>query len=109
MTANEVPSGVSNCYVFKRDIALLLSQYWFSGEYNDYNVYQRIIDLKLNYSCTNRFSVNYVLDAVKQLGEQVILLRELGMEEKDIKELIYFCTKEENSLNLSLYQKSEIH
>lgn len=98
----------TNCYVFKRDIALLLSQYWFSGEHNDYNMYQKIIDLKLDYSCTNRFSVNYVLDAIKQLGEQVMLFGKLGMKEEDIKELIYFCTQEENNLNLSLYEKSEI-
>lgn len=58
----------TNCYAFSRQLALVLSRAWFSGRYNDQNVYQALSGLGVAGACSGRYTVNYSIDLMKHFG-----------------------------------------
>lgn len=55
----------TNCYILKREVAILISSAWYSGLHNDTNVFNRLIELNLKNVCTHRISVKYHHDPLK--------------------------------------------
>ncbi|AUI66360.1 MULTISPECIES: glycosyltransferase family A protein [Glaesserella] len=93
----------TNCYAMKRNIAAKLAQYWCEDKLNDYTVFNKIKELGLVCACTNTFSVNYIFDAIKQIGTSISYLYQLGLSDQNAIELVNAIRKQENKLNLELY------
>ncbi|AUI65978.1 MULTISPECIES: glycosyltransferase family A protein [Glaesserella] len=55
----------TNCYMMRRELAILTSQFWYSGLQNDTNVFNALIKLGANHCSTREFTVNYLYDLDK--------------------------------------------
>ncbi len=93
----------TNCYAMRKSIAIQLSQFWASNKQNDYAIFKKIKELELNCVCTNTFSINYVFDAIKQIGPSISIFSELGLSRNEIIDLINAIRKKENEINLDLH------
>lgn len=56
----------TNCYAMTRDTALEVSRSWYSGIHNDTHIFMKLCELNLTGVCTKQFSVNYIVEPVKQ-------------------------------------------
>ncbi|MGQ0287425.1 glycosyltransferase family A protein [Pasteurellaceae bacterium 22721_9_1] len=58
----------TNCYGFTRQSAITIAPIWFSGKYNDRNVFQKISQLKWTVVPTRKYSVNYTVDLERYMS-----------------------------------------
>lgn len=93
----------TNCYAFKRELAILISSSWYSGWANDFTVFKKLIELNAKYACSNAFTVNYTMDLLKTNSSIDWFITELNMSEQDIRKLLIDIARQENQTNLALY------
>lgn len=55
----------TNCYLIKRDLALRVSHFWYSGQNNDTNFYTILKKVKAVGKCSKDFTVNYMMEPEK--------------------------------------------
>lgn len=55
----------TNCYAMRKQTAIAVSSYWYSGLHNDTNVFEQLIEAGIHGKCTKHFTVNYILDSEK--------------------------------------------
>ncbi len=55
----------TNCYMMKKELAVLTSRFWYSGIHNDTNVFNALTQFNFKHSCTKKFTVNYQYDLEK--------------------------------------------
>ena len=55
----------TNCYMMRRELAIGISRFWYSGIHNDTNVFNALVQFNVSHCCTKRFTVNYLYDLDK--------------------------------------------
>nr|WP_314740115.1 glycosyltransferase family A protein [uncultured Haemophilus sp.] len=55
----------TNCYMIKRDMALRVSRFWYSGKHNDTNFYAALKQIEAVGKCSKAFTVNYFIEPEK--------------------------------------------
>lgn len=58
----------TNCYAFKRHVALEISKAWYSGKRNDLHVARTLNNLKYQSVCSGAVTVNYYLEYAKMFA-----------------------------------------
>lgn len=92
----------TNCYVIKRNVALQLSQIWYSGIHNDTNVFQ-VLKQHFTGQCSQHFSVNYRLDLEKDCPSLFQLFYNWGFETAEIEQILIDTLRQLSLLQFSHY------
>lgn len=92
----------TNCYMMRRELAIGISRFWYSGIHNDTNVFNALVQFNVSHCCTKRFTVNYLYDLDKYDMGFIISVEKAfpSLSREEVRQLNYQVTAQKQQQNL---------
>lgn len=92
----------TNCYMMRRELAIGISRFWYSGIHNDTNVFNALVQFNVSHCCTKQFTVNYLYDLDKyDMGFTLLVEKAFpSLSREEVRQLNYQVTAQKQQENL---------